>query len=145
MATQITVRIYQTNTNAWFKVVETSVHHAGIWEYKNGEYVLTIGYDTSGAIKVDAGGEEAVFVFGAHDGRDRPWCDVVTDLKPGETASAINREYYPDTAPKGCTNRSYAREKHQTRSSVTNKKKRRFDVEYKVGSGVIVQADIVIH
>ncbi len=120
MAYKFTVRVYQTNTNAYFTPIETSVHDAGYWSNTDGQYTLMTGFNTSGAIRFHSGGENVVVFLGNHD--KKIWCDIDTDID-GNTAAKLNAEYYDGKA------RERDRKKHAKSATVVNKKTRRFSLE----------------
>ncbi|KAL4256382.1 fruit body lectin [Pleurotus pulmonarius] len=91
MSYKFVVRVYQTNTNAFFKPVETSVYKAGTWSNNDGEHILLLGYDTSAAIRLDAGSEHVVVLLGNHD--KNVWCDIDTDIG-GKSSAQLNMQYY---------------------------------------------------
>ncbi|KIJ57105.1 hypothetical protein M422DRAFT_238675 [Sphaerobolus stellatus SS14] len=72
MSYTITIRVYQTNPNAFFHNVEKTVWkyaNGGTWGESNGEYVLTMGGSgTSGSVRfVSDTGENFVATFGVHN------------------------------------------------------------------------------
>ncbi|KAG2066144.1 lectin 3a [Suillus decipiens] len=79
-----------------------------VWYYANGgtwsdtESIQTLvmgGSGTSGALRFRNGsGEEFLVVLGVHN--YKRWCDIVTDLAPGDTAMKIQPEYYMDGNPR---------------------------------------------
>ncbi|KAL4263785.1 Lectin [Pleurotus pulmonarius] len=95
MSYKFVVRVYQTNTNAFFKPVETSVYKAGTWSNNDGEHILLLGYDTSAAIRLDAGSEHVVVLLGNHD--KNVWCDIDTDIG-GKSSAQLNMQYYDGQA-----------------------------------------------
>ncbi|KAG2341599.1 hypothetical protein BDR05DRAFT_965313 [Suillus weaverae] len=53
------------------------------------------GSGTSGALRFKNGaGEEFLVTLGIHN--YNAWCDVVTDLAPGDTGLKIHTEYYTE-------------------------------------------------
>ncbi|KAG9224195.1 hypothetical protein CCMSSC00406_0004694 [Pleurotus cornucopiae] len=137
MSYKFVVRVYQTNTNAFFKPVEASVYKAGTWSNNDGEHILLLGYDTSAAIRLDAGSEHVVVFLGNHD--KNVWCDIDTDIG-GKSSAQLNMQYYDGQA------RERDRKKFQKSANITNKKARKFNVEL-VGdpSSHLLTANIIIH
>ncbi|KAH9927016.1 Cytolysin/lectin [Fomitopsis serialis] len=89
MAYNIHVVILNTHRNALFEVVEQVVWYnanGGIWTNTSDTRTLTInGSGTSD-------GEEFFVPLGIDS--DVRWCDLVTNLGPGDTAMKIEPEYY---------------------------------------------------
>ena len=93
MSYKITVRVYQTDSNRFFLVVEQSVFKGGTWAESNGEYVLTMtGSGTSGTLRF-VGNDDEIFlvVLGVHN--YKRWGDIVTNLDEDQTGAAINPQY----------------------------------------------------
>src|SRR5690606_15030429 len=123
----------QTNTNAWFKIVEKSVWHyanGGYWSEVDGAHVLTMGGSgTSGILRFKSDDEEFIVALGVHNWKR--WCDIVTNLRDNNTACVIQGEYYSSAHRNRCS----ARERQLTNYEVWNQKERRFTVEYTVTEG----------
>ncbi|KAF8452856.1 fungal fruit body lectin [Boletus edulis BED1] len=95
------------------------------------------GSGTSGVLRFKSDkGELITVAVGVHN--YKRWCDVVTGLKPEETALVINPQYY-NNGP-----RAYTREKQLAEYSVTSLVGTRFEVKYTVAEGNNLQADIII-
>ncbi|KAH9916674.1 Cytolysin/lectin [Fomitopsis serialis] len=98
MAYNIHVVILNTHRNALFEVVEQVVWYnanGGIWTNTSDTRTLTInGSGTSGALRFrnPKDGEEFFVPLGIDS--DVRWCDLVTNLGPGDTAMKIEPEYY---------------------------------------------------
>ena len=72
MSYTITVQIYQTNPNAFFRVVESTVWqyaNGGTWAESNGTRVLTMGGSgTCGSLRfVSDTGENFIATLGVHN------------------------------------------------------------------------------
>jgi Fungal fruit body lectin len=71
MTYTVAVRVYQTNPNAFFNVVEkTAWHYAngGTWSESNGAFALTMGGSgTSGTLRFVADTGEIFVVLGVHN------------------------------------------------------------------------------
>ncbi|KAG1771887.1 lectin 2b [Suillus placidus] len=95
--TTYTVAVRTIDTTAsdpGFTVVEKTVWYGGRWS--NTDSIETLVMDssgTSGALRFRNGAEEEFIVtLGIHN--HNVWCDVVTDLAPGDTGLMIHTEYY---------------------------------------------------
>ncbi|KAF4569520.1 hypothetical protein EYR40_008495 [Pleurotus pulmonarius] len=134
MAYIFTVRIYQSNTNAYFTPIETSVHDAGYWSNTDGQYTLNMGFDTSGAIRLHSGSENVVVFIGNHN--KKVWCDLDTDIE-GNTAAKLNAQYYDGKVMER------ERGRHMKSVTAVNYKMRRFCVDLE-GEGNQFVANIII-
>jgi hypothetical protein len=138
----ITLRIYQTNPNAYFHIVEKTAWgfaDGGIWtESTNGELVLTMGGGgTCGTLRFQSDtGEKIVIAVGVHN--YERWCDIVQDVKSDQTGSTIQAEYY------GGGGRATQREKQLASYSVTSASGRKVSIKYTVDSGKDLRANITI-
>jgi hypothetical protein len=94
MAYTITAQVYQTNPNAFFRVVEKTVFNNGTWDEVKGAHILTMGGSgTSGSLRFVADtGENFIVTLGVHN--YKPWGDIVTKLDNALTGVKINPEYY---------------------------------------------------
>ena len=136
MSYKITVRVYQTDSNRFFLVVEQSVFKGGIWAESNGEYVLTMtGSGTSGTLRF-VGNDDEIFlvVLGVHN--YKRWGDIVTNLDEDQTGAAINPQYYG-----GPADRAHARESQLAEYSVKNAQGRSITVNYTVAEGNDLRAN----
>ncbi|XP_006455253.1 XCL-like lectin [Agaricus bisporus var. bisporus H97] len=141
MSYTVTVRVYQTNPNTFFRRVEETVWkyaNGGTWDEAKGEYVLTMGGSgTSGSLRfISDTGERFVATFGVHN--YKRWCDIVTDLTDEQTALVINQEYY------GVPERDQARERQLESYNVSNAKGRNFAVKYTITGGNHLKANLII-
>nr|ANW37921.1 lectin [Boletopsis grisea] len=142
MSYKICVRVYQTNPNAFFRIVEQTVWNyanGGTWSDENGEKVLTMGGSgTSGTIRFVAdNGEDFIVALGVHN--NKRWCDIVTSLAANNnTGVIINPQYYNDGP------RAYAREKQLATYNVGNAQGRNFAVNFTVSDGQELKANIII-
>ncbi|KAG2124616.1 lectin 2b [Suillus clintonianus] len=102
MSYTITVRIIDATTgNPGFKLVEKTVWHyanGGTWSNTDSIETLVMGGSgTSGALRfINGAGEEFLVTLGIHN--YKRWCDIVTDLAPGDTGMKIQPEYYSDSS-----------------------------------------------
>ena len=96
MSYTITVQIYQTNPDAFFRVVEETVWHGGTWSQVDGAYVLTIGGSgTYGSLRFKSDTDEYFIVtLGVH--YYKGWGDIITNLSPSDTGVTITPQYYSD-------------------------------------------------
>jgi hypothetical protein len=141
MSYKITLRVYQTNPNAYFKVVEQTVWNyanGGTWSNSDGERALTMGGSgTSGTIRFVAdNGENFIVAIGVHN--YKRWCDIVTNLNNDQTGVIVNPQYY-NGGP-----RSFAREKQLATYNVNNSKGRKFTINFTVTDGNDLKANIII-
>jgi hypothetical protein len=143
MSYTITARVYQTNTNAFFNVVERTVWqfgNGGTWSEVNGAYVLTMGGSgTCGSLRFLADtGENFIITLGVHN--YLRWGDIVTNLTNQETGVIITPQYYNDANP----DREAQRERQLTTYNVSNQKGRNFAFTYTVTEGNNLVVNIVI-
>jgi hypothetical protein len=143
MSYKISLRIYQTNPNAYFNIVEKTVWNyanGGTWSESNGEQVLTMGGSgTSGILRFVADtGEKFIVAVGVHN--YKRWCDIVTNLGNDHTGVIINPQYYNSQDP----DREAAREKQLSAYNVKNTKGRNFAVTFTVTDGNDLKANIII-
>jgi Fungal fruit body lectin len=138
----ITLRIYQTNPNAYFHIVEKTAWgfaDGGIWtESTNGEQVLTMGGSgTCGTLRFQSDtGEKIVVAVGVHN--YERWCDIVPDVQSHQTGSTIQAQYY------GAGGRDAQREKQLSSYSVIGASGRKVSIEYTVDSGKALRANVTI-
>lgn len=144
MSYSIQVRVYQTNNNAFFRIVEKGVWYyanGGTWSDKDGDLTLAMGGSgTSGVLRfMTTEGKEAFFIaMGVHN--YKPWVDIVTGLADNVTGVKALPEYYNDTNP----TRVQSREAQRTSQSILNIDNRNISAAYKVSSGNNLELDIVI-
>lgn len=141
MSYKITVRVYQTNLNAFFHIVEKTVWNfanGGAWSEIDGELVLNMGGSgTSGTLRfVSDTGENFIAALGVHD--YKRWADIVTNLANNQTGVTVNAEYYTPGS------RASQREKQLSTYNVNNAKGRKFEVQYTVTEGNDLKANIII-
>ncbi|KAI1051028.1 hypothetical protein LB506_010948 [Fusarium annulatum] len=89
----VKVRVYQTNQNAYFRVVETSE--------SNGVLSLYMGDSgTAGLLrfKNEEGKESFSVAIGVHV--YKPWLDIITGLADNITGAQSLPEYYGETTDK---------------------------------------------
>ena len=143
MSYSIKVFVYQTNPNAFFRIVEKTVWkyaNGGTWDEVEGYQVLKMGGSgTSGSLRLQSGsGESFVVTVGVHN--YKRWGDIVTNIKNDQTALTINPEYYSSEHP----NRQRQREKQLAWYNVANAQGRNFSFEYTVTKGNSLEVRIVI-
>ncbi|RVD85967.1 uncharacterized protein DFL_004266 [Arthrobotrys flagrans] len=144
MSYSIKVRVYQTNENAFFRVVEKGVWHyanGGIWSEQDDALLLTIGGSgTSGILRFQTEeGKEAFFVaFGVHN--YKPWLDIITGLADDVTGVRALPEYYNDSNPE----RVKSREAQRTSQSILNIDHRTISARYKVSEGHNLELNIIL-
>jgi hypothetical protein len=150
----ITVKVYQTNTNAWFRVAEQSIWYygdGGAWSNTDGTYKLTLNGDsTSGSLRfiseAPPGSPPEAFVVtlgldSASNGFD--WVDIAADLQPQQTASFVQGEYYQNGQKPGP--REPKKAKHSKESSTTNKSGRKLTVKFtSKPEGDVYEAVVII-
>jgi uncharacterized protein YdiU (UPF0061 family) len=91
-----------TSLNPGFTLVEKTVwYYANGGTWSNTESIQTLvmgGSGTSGTLRYRSGsGEEFLVALGVHN--YKRWCDIVTDLAPGDTCMKIHPKYYEDGTP----------------------------------------------
>jgi Fungal fruit body lectin len=142
MSYKITARVYQTNPNAWFEIIEKTVWNyanGGTWTVVDDKQVLTMGGSgTSGILRFKSGSEYFIVALGVHN--YKRWVDVSTGLPTSDTAAHIHPDYY--TAG---NYRATVREKQLSSFDVTSPQGRRITVNFTVAEGHELACDIVIH
>ena len=143
MSYTITAEVYQTNQNAFFRVVEETVWkyaNGGTWGETNGAYVLTMGGSgTCGSLRfVSDTGENFIITLGVHN--YKRWGDIVTNLKNDETGVIMTPQYYSDAHK----SREKQREAQLTSYSVPNSKGRKFSFIYTEAEGHNLKVKIII-
>jgi Fungal fruit body lectin len=142
MSYTITIRVFQTNTNAFFNIVEKTVWYyagGGTWTESNGEHVLTMGDSgTSGSLRLVADTGESFFVvFGVHNWKK--WGAVVTDLAKDQTGVSLHPQYYAGGS------KSTRSDWNQLDSyTVTNLGGRSFTVTYTEPEGHALKCNLII-
>ncbi|KAF8477637.1 fungal fruit body lectin [Russula ochroleuca] len=143
MSYKITAKVYQTDRNAFFRVVEETVWkyaNGGTWGEVDGTHVLSMGGSgTSGSLRfVSDTGENFIVTLGVHN--YKRWGDIITNLTNEETGVIITPQYYNNDKP----DRERQREKQLTTFSVKNNKGRNFTFDYTVTEGNDLNVDIII-
>ncbi|KAG8216180.1 lectin [Butyriboletus roseoflavus] len=142
MSYSITLCLYQSNPDrGCFSIVEQTVWKyadGGTWSQTNGVLTLTMGGSgTSGCVRfMSDKGERITVTVGVHN--YKRWCDVVTGLKPNETALVVNGEYYNNGG------RDYMREKQLSEYSVMSTVGTKVQVHYTVAEGNHLRANVMI-
>ncbi|CAH0044323.1 unnamed protein product [Clonostachys solani] len=141
MSYSIKARVYQTNTNAYFNIVEKGIWQTGAWSDQNGVQTLTMASSGgSGMLRFTTEqGKEAFFIaLGVHN--YKPWVDVVTGLVHNVTCVKSLPEYYDSKYPVRCA----ARDAQRTSQSVHSVDHRTISVEYKVAEGHNLELNVVV-
>ncbi|KZP10276.1 fungal fruit body lectin [Athelia psychrophila] len=137
MSYKISLRLYQTNPDAFFHVVEQTCLTKGHWSKVDG--VMTLNMENSGTsgtvrLKSDTG-EIFVIVVGVHN--YKRWCDIVTDVKH-DTGASLNPEYYDGGR------RASQREKQLSSFHLDNAKGRKCEIRYYNEEGNDLKANIIM-
>ncbi|KAJ6574540.1 lectin [Mycena capillaripes] len=143
MSYNITIRVFQTNPNAFFRLAEQTVWNyanGGSWDSVSGAYVLAMGGSgTSGSLRfVSASGESFVATFGVHN--YKRWCDIVTNLT-NDQVRLLLRCYYDGKFP----DRAAQREKQLANYSVANAQGRKIAITFTAAEGNNLVANLVIN
>ncbi|KAF9778043.1 fungal fruit body lectin [Thelephora terrestris] len=141
MSYTITARVYQSNRNVFFYVVEKTVWNSangGTWGENNGTHVLTMGGSgTCGSLRFASNtGEQFIITLGVH--ASKRWGDIVVNLTSEQTGVIITPQYYSNK------DRSQQREKQLTTFDITNTQKRKIGFSYTVTEGNNLAVDITI-
>jgi len=138
----ITLHIYQKDPHfGSYSIVEQTVWYyanGGTWSEASGALTLNMGGSgTSGVIRFKSTkGELITVAVGVHN--YKRWCDIVTGLKPEQTALKINGEYYNNGG------RDFMREKQLAEYSVKSSAGTTYKINYTVREGEKLAADIII-
>ncbi|CAG9993946.1 unnamed protein product [Clonostachys byssicola] len=141
MSYSIKARVYQTNTNAYFNIVEKGVWQNGTWSDQDGVLTLAMGGSgTSGMLRfMTEQGKEIFFVtLGVHNWK--PWVDITEAPWPNASCVKILPEYYDAKYPVRCAARDSQRASH----SIHTAEHRTISAEYKVAEGHNLELNIVI-
>ncbi|KAK4642043.1 hypothetical protein QC761_506250 [Podospora bellae-mahoneyi] len=145
MSYTIKVQVYQTKTNAFFHLAESTVFRNGTWDEVKGAQVLTIGASgTSGSLRFVADtGENFIVTLGVHN--YKPWGDIVTKLDPAsQTGVVITPEYY-ETEWGGTQKKERVDARWKTLSSYeVTRDGRKYSFNYTVTSGNDLKVNVVI-
>ncbi|CVL06094.1 Agaricus bisporus lectin [Fusarium sp. NRRL 25303] len=138
----VKVRVYQTNQNAYFRVVETVCWHYTNceWNESNGVLSLYMGDSGNGGLlrfKNEEGKEAFSVAIGVHV--YKPWLDIITGLADNITGAQSLPEYYGET-----TDKTKRREATKTEQSVLNIDHRNITAKYRVKEGENLELDIII-
>jgi len=141
MSYTITLRVYQTNTNAFFHVVEKTVWgyaNGGTWDEFHGEHVLKMGGSgTCGTLRFQTDlGEKFVVAVAVHN--YERWCDIVQDVHNDQTGATIQAEYYNGG------DRTRQREKQLPNYSSVGSAGRNVSINFTGKEGNDLKADIFI-
>ncbi|KZP10250.1 lectin [Athelia psychrophila] len=137
MSYKISLRVFQTNPNAFFHIVEHSCFTKCHWSKVDGEMILNMDNSgTSGTLRLLSDtGENFVVVLGVHN--YKRWCDIVPDLK-NDTGASLNPEYYDGG------HRSSQREKQRSSFQLDNAKGRKCEIKFIKEEGQNLQANLII-
>jgi Fungal fruit body lectin len=142
MSYKITAKVYQTNQNGFFHIVEkTCWKYGGVtWGEVNGTHVLTMDSSgSSGSLRfVSDTGENFIVTLGVHD--NKRWGDIVTNLTDEQTGVVVTSEYYDSESPY----RVAQRNNQLPTYSVANNRGRTFWFTYTVTNGHNLVVNIVI-
>ena len=143
MSYTITAQVYQTDQDAFFRVVERTVWqyaNGGTWSDVDGAHVLTMGGSgTCGSLRFASDTKEGFIVtLGVHN--YKRWGDIVTNLSSDQTGVIITPQYYSDKNP----DREAQREAQLVSYNVKNAKGRNFAFDYTVTEGNNLKVNIVI-
>ncbi|KAF8126744.1 lectin [Boletus edulis] len=142
MSYTITLRVFQGNpARGFFSIVEKTVFNfanGGTWSEVNGTQVLTMGGSgTSGVLRFKSDkGELFTIALGVHN--YKRWCDVITGIKPEDTALLINPQYYNGGF------RAYQREKQLAEYGGNGAAGTWVQVIYTVTEGNNLEANLII-
>ena len=141
MAYKISVRIYQTKPDAFFRVVEQSVWTGGQWTKNGDEFVLDMhSSGTSGALRLlSETGEHIIATFGVHN--YVRWCDIVTGLGKEDSGTKILPQWYEEN-----TERGKVKWKQLASYNVDSisPRRRNFAIQYTVADGNNLVANLII-
>lgn len=144
MAYTIAVQIYQTNTDAFFRIAEKTTYPGCSWEQVEGVEKLSIkGSGTSGSLRFVADtGENFVLTLGVHN--YKPWGDIVTKVPKGQTAASLNLEYY-ETEYQGTNNPERVGIRWKTLDWYeVERDGRKYEFKYIVTDGHHLKVDLII-
>jgi Fungal fruit body lectin len=139
MVYRIIVRVYQTNRNSYFRVVEKAAW--GTWIDANGVPVLHIDSGNCGSLRFvsDHEADETFVVTVGYD-NNKKWADIVTNVPTSGHAGDILAKQYNNQY----CNRFDQRDSPSTTYSVRNDKGRTFTFYYNETEGDDFELDIVI-
>ncbi|KAF5682528.1 hypothetical protein FCIRC_4962 [Fusarium circinatum] len=138
----IKVRVYQTNQNAYFHVVEQACWNytdGCEWSEQNGVLSLYMGDSgTSGMLrfKNEQGKEAFSVALGVH--MYKPWVDIVTGLADNITGVQSLPEYYGEPTDKT------KRRGLNTEQTVLNIDRRNISAKFRAKEGESLDLDIII-
>ncbi|KZP03459.1 lectin 2a [Athelia psychrophila] len=137
MSYKISLRVFQTNPNAFFHIIEQTCYTKCHWSMVDGEMILHMDNSgTSGTVRLQSDtGENFVVVVGVHN--YKRWCDIVPDLK-NDTGASLNPEYYENGR------RAEQREKQRSSFQLDNAKGRKMEVKFHQEDGKDLKANIII-
>lgn len=142
MSYKITIRVFQTNSNAYFHLGEQTIWNyakGGTWSDIHNELVLDMGDSgTSGTLRFVSSDMKEQFVLAVGVHNYKRWADIVTNLTHEQTGTSIQAEYYNEGR------RAYAREKQLANYQVANAGGRNFSINYTVEDGDDLRANLII-
>jgi hypothetical protein len=136
----IHVRVIQTNSSDWYRVVEKTVFSNGTWSEARGEHVLTMGgTGTSGMLRfANPAGGYFLVALGVHN--CKRWCDIVPDATTAMTGVQVHPSYYSS----GDGNRNRMLWKQLANLEVTTAKSTKVKADYYKEDGNTLYATITI-
>jgi hypothetical protein len=141
MSYTIACRVYQTDSDAWFEIIEKTVWNyanGGTWTELDDKQVLTMGGSgTSGILRFRCGDEYFIVALGVHN--YLRWVDVSTGLPSSDTAAHIHPDYYTEGSY-----RTSVREKQLSSFDVTSPQGRNIKVNFDVAEGQSLDCTITI-
>jgi hypothetical protein len=143
MSFSITIRVYQTNGDNFFRIAEqTAWKNAVGWSTDANQHILNLGTskDTSGTLRfISSNGESFILAVGVYNGQR--WCDIVPDLQADQTGVIVNPEYYdPVNYPAKVSIRKSVPDYFKT----VDLKQRSLSVLFTANSGQDLQASLFI-
>ncbi|KAF2969179.1 hypothetical protein GQX73_g4375 [Xylaria multiplex] len=102
MSHNLNVRVYQTNTNAHFKIVEKAVfykNNGGFWSESDGVLTLTVNPDnTSGMLRFQTQNGKEPFTVLVGMFQQKVWLHILPNIASGDTCVKLLPQYY-DNGP----------------------------------------------
>ncbi|KAI3324400.1 fruit body lectin [Xylariaceae sp. AK1471] len=138
MSYTINVRVYQSNTDTYFRIVENSVWHyanGGTWANSDGLLALTMGGSgTAGMLRfqTEEGKESFTVALGVHS--YKPWVHILTDIATSATCVTLLPDYY-NGKHSDAVNPTF---------NIQNSAGRTISAEYKVAEGHNLVLNIVL-
>ncbi|TFK64322.1 fungal fruit body lectin [Pluteus cervinus] len=138
MCYTIAVRVFQTNPNIFFHVVErTNWYYANCrtWFKQDEKHILTM-MGGSGSLRfVTDTGENFIAAFGVHN--YKRWGDIVTNLTNNQTGVVVNPQYDSQA------DREAVRDRQLASYDAANAKGRNFAINYSGADVNQLVADVI--